>query len=99
MSLTTSERQHGKPAVPVELQRRRILFSLSTGTRPAPMSAMAYIAFPDFTFRSKQGAALCISRTVRALCDDGMLTGRDHGYLITNKGREWVQAVKDKDDE
>lgn len=85
-ALTKSERQQGKPAVPVETQRRRILAALAGGF-DLPMSCLAYAAFPDFRFRSAQGAALCISRTVRGLADDGLVRGTLRGYQITAKGK------------
>lgn len=83
--LTKSERQQGKPAVPVETQRRRILAMLAAG-HELPMSCLAYAAFPDFQFRSAQGAALCISRTVRGMADAGLVRGTMNGYRITALG-------------
>lgn len=88
--LSTSERQQGKPAVPVPLQRQRILKALASrmGERGLNMSSMAYCAFPDFRFRSPQGAALCISRTVRQMHQDGVIYPQEFGYNITAAGRK-----------
>ena len=90
MKLTTSERQHGKPSVPVAVQRLRILQALMPPVRGLSMSSMAYSAFPDFRFRTPQGAALCISRTVRGMHDERLIRMADYGYSITEKGREYL---------
>lgn len=92
--ITRSERNAGKPSVPVVEQRRRILTALAAYPREPgmerdwSMSTMAYIAFPDFKFRSAQGAALCISRTVRGLVDDKLLRYGKYHYQITFLGRD-----------
>lgn len=86
---TRSWRQAGKPSAPVEQQRIRILTALANATR-LPMSAMAYAAFPDYEFRSPQGAALADSRTVRGLYDDKLVMGASIGYQITNSGRAFL---------
>lgn len=99
--LTRSERQYGKPAAPVALQRSRILAVLAMGDRrPLSMSVMAYAAFPDYKFRSPQGAALAVCRTVRGLYDDKLLAGASHGYRITEAGlavvaQEQLQQARD----
>lgn len=97
MKRSKSERQADKPAVPVSEQKRRILASLASvphdpmRNRGAAMSSLAYIAFPDFRFKSPQGAALCISRTVRELMDSGYLRHCLYGYEITSAGRSSVK--------
>ena len=98
--LTRSERQGGKPMVPVALQRSRILCHLAEVTRPARMSVMAAVAFPDYTFRSPQGAALAVSRTVRGMEGDGLVRwsgeGAYWGYLITGEGRKYIIKREEK---
>lgn len=102
--LTRSERQYGKPAAPVALQRSSILAVLAVlamgDRRPLSMSVMAYAAFPDYKFRSPQGAALAVCRTVRGLYDDKLLAGASHGYRITEAGlavvaQEQLQQARD----
>lgn len=95
---TRSERQAGKPSVPVADQRRCILQALQLTGKPLSPSAMASVAFPDFTFRSRQGAALAISRTVRGLYDDHLIAAVTRGYQITDMGRKWLSAVHAKQD-
>lgn len=89
-NLTRSERQAGNPSVPVEQQRLRILTALA-GAQRLPMSSMAYAAFPDYDFRSPQGAALAVSATVRGLTDDGLVIGASHGYQISSTGRALIE--------
>lgn len=96
---TRSERQAGKPSVPVADQRRRILQALQLTGKPLSPSAMALVAFPDFTFRSRQGAALAISRTVRGLYDDHLIAAVTRGYQITDMGRNWLSAVHAQQDD
>ena len=96
---TRSERQAGKPSVPVADQRRRICQALQLTGKPLSASAMALVAFPDFTFRSLQGAALAISRTVRGLYDDHLVTAVTRGYQITDMGREWLSAAHAQQDD
>ena len=90
---TRSERQAGKPSVPVEQQRLRILTALADAQR-LPMSAMAYAAFPDYEFRSPQGAALAVSATVKGLCDERLVIGARYGYQISSTGREFIEQQK-----
>lgn len=87
---TRSWRQAGKPSVPVDQQRIRILSALAKAQR-LPMSAMAYAAFPDYEFRSPQGAALAVSGTVRGLCDDKLVIGASMGYQISSAGRAHLE--------
>lgn len=62
-----SERQAGKPVASIADQRLRILAALARAARGSlRMSALAYAAFPNYEFRTPQGAALAVSRTVRA---------------------------------
>lgn len=90
-TISRSERQHGKPAAPVADQRLRILNALSIAPS-LPMSALAYAAFPDYEFRSPQGAALAVSRTVRGLHDDQLLKGASRGYQITSAGLNHLRS-------
>ncbi len=87
--LTRSERQRGKEAVPVAEQKRRILIAMTKAPRGHTWhtASLAYLAFPDYSFRSPQGAALAISRTARAMCDEGLLRMAKYGYEITEQGR------------
>lgn len=90
--LSRSERQHGKPSAPIHEQRARILAALAKRKGDSlPMSAMAYAAFPDYTFRSPQGAALAVSRTVRGLYEDKLIRGASYGYEITDAGMKAAQ--------
>lgn len=86
---TRSERQAGKPAVPVEQQRIRILTALARADR-LPMSALAYAAFPDYQFRSPQGAALAVSGTVRSMLNDQLVMSARHGYQISSAGQALI---------
>lgn len=87
---TRSWRQAGKQSVPVEQQRIRILTALAAAQH-LPMSAMAYAAFPDYEFRTPQGAALAVSGTVRALYDDKLVLGASYGYQISHAGRTLLE--------
>lgn len=95
--LTRSERQAGKPVAPVPLQRTRILAALASARDTLSMSAMAYAAFPDYDFRTKQGAALAVCRTVRGLYDDKLLSGASYGYRITEAGKRMVAEQQRKE--
>ena len=92
--LTRSERQAGKPSAPVPVQRTRILAALASARNGLSMSSMAYAAFPDFDFRTKQGAALAVCRTVRGLYDDELLRGATYGYSITEAGKRLVEELQ-----
>lgn len=54
-------------------------------------SSMGYAAFPDYSFKTPQGAAFSVSRIAREMCKDGLITNwmchRDHGIQITQVGR------------
>ncbi|WP_162893409.1 hypothetical protein [Pseudomonas savastanoi] len=88
-----SERQAGKPVAPVAEQRLRILTALTRAARGSlPMSALAYAAFPNYEFRTPQGAALAVSRTVRGLEDEKLLIVATYGFQITTAGRAVIAA-------
>lgn len=94
MKTTRSERQAGRPIAPVQLQRKRILQALVEYRGSLRMSSMAKAAFPDYQFRSPQGAALAVSRTVRGMHDDKLLFATTYGYEVTALGRK--QAASDQ---
>lgn len=91
---TRSERQAGKRSVSVPEQRARILAALERAEHGLRMSAMAFVAFPEFTFRTKQGAALAVCRTVSSLHDDRLIRCVSSGYGITQAGKNYIAASR-----
>ena len=54
-------------------------------------SAMGYVAYPDYSFKTPQGAAFAVSRIAREMFDDGLITEwlcrAPYGIQITQVGR------------
>ena len=54
-------------------------------------SAMGYVAFPDYSFKTPQGAAFAVARIAREMFEDGLITDwlchGPHGIQITQVGR------------
>ena len=59
--------------------------------RPFRKSSIGYAAFPDYNFKTPQGAAFSVAALVREMEDDGLVryasTSYSTGYVITSKGR------------
>ena len=94
--MARSGRNEAAPSVPVDQQRARILALLkrhwdADRDGGLPLSALGYGAFKELRFRRPQGAALAASRTVRAMCDEGLIRGRGYGYAITARGLESLE--------
>jgi hypothetical protein len=81
-------------SVSIAVQRVRILTALADSRAGLPMSALGCAAFPERRFRSPQGAALAVSRTVRGLFDDQLLKGASRGYEITQSGLAMATKLK-----
>jgi hypothetical protein len=99
-AMARSWRNEGLPPVPERVQRQRILTS-SRGAlehrvfRRVGMSSLGERAFAGRRFSRAQGAALAVSRTVRRMYDEGLLSPAgfgQHGYRITSKGLAAAKA-------
>lgn len=97
--MSRSWRNEGLPLVPEHVQRQRILALLAERWNSGHfdgigMSSLGERAFVGRRFSCAQGAALAVSRTVRRMYDEGLLSPAgfgQHGYRITSKG---LAAVK-----
>ena len=74
--------------------KENILRLLSSGgdlNQPTRKSAIGYAAFPEYNFKTPQGAAFSVAAIVRKLEDDGLVryssTSYSTGYVLTSKGR------------
>ena len=74
--------------------KENILRLLSSGgdlNQPTRKSAIGYAAFPEYNFKTPQGAAFSVAAIVREMEDDGLVryasTSYSTGYVITSKGR------------
>ena len=74
--------------------KENILRLLSSGddlNQPVRKSAIGYAAFPEYNFKTPQGAAFSVAALVRKMEDDGLVryssTSYSTGYVITWKGR------------
>jgi hypothetical protein len=48
---------------------------------------LAYVAYPEYNFRSAQGAAFSVAKICRELSNDGLIRlGIYHRWYITKKG-------------
>lgn len=69
----------------------RLLASGGDLNQPTRKSAIGYAAFPDYNFKTPQGAAFSVAALVREMEDDGLVryasTSYSTGYVITSKGR------------
>ena len=69
----------------------RLLASGDDLNQPTRKSAIGYAAFPDYNFKTPQGAAFSVAAIVREMEDDGLVryasTSYSTGYVITSKGR------------
>ena len=69
----------------------RLLSSCGDLNQPTRKSAIGYAAFPDYNFKTPQGAAFSVAAIVREMEDDGLVryasTRYSTGYVITWKGR------------
>jgi len=87
-------RNYALPAVPLLVQRVRILQAMleaPAGHDIFAMSSMAYMAYPDHTFNSPQGAALAVCKTVAAMHNEHLLfMHAAGGYSIMPMGRAWL---------
>jgi hypothetical protein len=99
-AMARSWRNEGLPPVPERVQRQRILTVLAerwnTGYFDGVgMSSLGERAFAGRRFSRAQGAALAVSRTVRRMYDEGLLSPAgfgQHGYRITSKGLAAAKA-------
>ncbi|MEM0550468.1 MULTISPECIES: hypothetical protein [Aeromonas] len=75
---------HGKHT-PSELVRERIIAHLKIGPCKRA-SAIGYAAYPDYTFRNRQGAAFAVQRHLQQLVKDGIVAWNgddiDSGYYL-----------------
>ena len=59
--------------------------------RPFRKSSIGYAAFPDYNFKTPQGAAFSVAALVREMEDDGLVrhvqTVHSTGYMLTTAGR------------
>jgi hypothetical protein len=105
-AMARSWRNEGLPPVPERVQRQRILTVLAerwnTGYFDGVgMSSLGERAFAGRRFSRAQGAALAVSRTVRRMYDEGLLSPAgfgQHGYRITSKRalqRQRLAVVRD----
>ena len=71
--------------------------------RTVLMSTMGYAAFPDYDFNRPQAAAFAVSRIVRKMRNDGLVTVSftegHYGYYITSKGKEYLQGNDNGNDD
>ena len=74
--------------------KENILRLLSSGgdlNQPVRKSAIGYAAFPEYNFKTPQGAAFSVAAIVCEMEDDGLVryasTSYSTGYVITSKGR------------
>ena len=73
--------------------KENILRLLSSGdlNQPVRKSAIGYAAFPEYKFKTPQGAAFSAAAIVREMEDDGLVryasTSYSTGYVLTSKGR------------
>ena len=74
--------------------KENILRLLSSGgdlNQPTRKSAIGYAAFPEYNFKTPQGAAFSVAALVREMEDDGLVryssTSYSTGYVLTSKGR------------
>lgn len=69
----------------------RFLASAADMNQPARKSAIGYAAFPEYNFKTPQGAAFSVAALVREMEDDGLVryasTSYSTGYVLTSKGR------------
>lgn len=64
------------------------------GRSGLPTSAVAYLAFPGYAFRSPQGAALAVSGLVRSMCDEKLISrSSNRGYYLTREGASAARAI------
>lgn len=86
-------RNYALPSVPLLKQRVRILQAMRDdpyAEQAYSMNSMAYVAYPDHTFNSPQGAAFAVCKTVAAMTREALLFMSTHGYSITDMGRAWL---------
>ena len=69
----------------------RLLASGDDLNQPTRKSAIGYAAFPDYNFKTPQGAAFSVAAIVREMEDDGLVryssTSYSTGYVLTSEGR------------
>lgn len=69
----------------------RFLASAADMNQPARKSAIGYAAFPEYSFKTPQGAAFSVAALVREMEDDGLVrhvsTSYSTGYVLTSTGR------------
>jgi ribosomal protein S19E (S16A) len=69
----------------------RMLQSMQNDDRGALKSRLARVAYPEYDFRSPQGAAFSIARIVSEMSQDGLVRYDERGHVvITEKGRRLV---------
>ena len=96
---TQQRRAHSNETGPISSAKAqsRTLTLLGNEPHPVSMSRIGYAIWPNWPFRSPQGAALAASKVVhRMVHADATVRRAPHGsgYILTERGRRIINAAK-----
>lgn len=86
MSAARNEGKH----TPYIVAARRILHGI--GPR-SPKSALGYMAYPDYHFRSPQGATLSVAKVVSRMKEDGLRVGDYYAVIRLKPSKKGIFAA------